>query len=344
MKIFLFLLPIFFFGCSKVTPIDKVIHNPERGKFQIGVREFEWSDHERKRIIKVAVWYPTPESSEEIKYLAFKGHAKKDATVTKDHFPLILVSHGTGGHRYNQFYISEFLASFGYIVAAIEHPHNNAFDNKDQGTVSNLWHRPKDVSFVLDRLLNSQIISSHIKHEEIGFIGHSIGGYTGFVIAGAIPNFRLLIDYCQDHPEDHLMCQKAQVEQGLHTNYTFDFSKLRDQRVKALLVMAPALGQAFERRDMEKVDIPILLIASGQDEVLIKPYNILRYLKALPKDIQYVEFPKAGHYVYLHECPFIVGMIAGEACKDVGVSRSEIHPKLKKLCLEFFNSHLNSLN
>ncbi len=341
MKIFSLLLSLFLFGCSNITPIEKTINQPRRGNYQVGVQEFEWSDFKRKRAIKVTLWYPTLETSEKIRYLAFEGYAKKNATTSKGRFPLILVSHGTGGHRYNQFFISEYLASHGYIVAAIEHPNNNSFDNRDQGSVSNLWHRPKDVSFVLDQLSKDQKISSYVDQDRVGFIGHSIGGYTGFAIAGAIPNFQLLIDYCQNHSEDRLMCQKAKIEQESNTDYSLDFSSLHDQRIKALFVMAPALGQAFERRDMENVSIPILLIASGQDEVLIKPYNIKRYLNALPKDIHYYEFPKAGHYVYLHECPFIVRMIAGEACKDIGTPRSEVHSKLRKLSLEFFSSRLN---
>ena len=257
---------------------------------------------------------------------------------------MIIVSHGTGGHRYNQFFIGEFLASFGYIVAAIEHPFNNSFNNTDQGTISNLWNRPKDVSFVLDQLLSDQKISASVDQERIGFIGHSIGGYTGLAIAGAIPNFRLLLDYCQNHSEDRLTCHRVEVEEELFSSYTFDFTKLHDQRVRALLIMAPALGQAFERRDMEHVTIPILLIASGQDEILIKPHNIKRYMNALPKDIQYFEFPEAGHYVYLHECPFIAQIIAREACNDIGTPRSEIHPTLRKLSLDFFNKHLNSFH
>ena len=335
------LLGAFFFGCSTATPLESATIQTERGNYQAGVMELEWSDQARERAVKVALWYPTDESSEKIKYMAFSGYAKKNARLSKGRFPLILVSHGTGGHRYNQFYLSEYLASFGYIVAAIEHPHNNAFENKDQGTVANLWHRPRDISFVLDQLLIDAGISSYIEQEQIGFIGHSIGGYTGFTISGAIPDFQRLIDYCQHHPEDRLMCEQAQFEQALEKNYSFDFSTLHDRRIKALFVMAPALGQAFAPRDMAKVDIPVLLIASGQDEVLTKPYNIKRYLTALPGDVQTVEFPNAGHYVYLHECPFLVNILAGAACKDIGTPRSEIHPELKTLSLEFFGKQLH---
>lgn len=342
LKFVLFFLVFLLSGCSSVTPIEETLVAPERGNYQVGFKEFEWFDSSRERTIKVAIWYPSLESSEKIRYLAFKGFAKKDAVISNGRFPLIVVSHGTGGHRYNQFFITEFLASFGYIIAAIEHPNNNSFNNKDQGSVANLWNRPKDISFIIDQLIKEETLFIPINKDKIGFIGHSIGGYTGFVLAGAIPDFRLVLEYCKQHSEDHLMCDTRKTEQEKKTNYSFDFSKLSDQRIQAMFVMAPALGQAFNSKNMKNVEIPIFLLASGRDEVLIKPYNIDRYRSALKEKIFYFEFPNAGHYVYIHECPFIVKMMAKDACNDIGTPRSEIHPKLRKLCLDFFEDRLKS--
>ncbi len=336
-----YILILLLVGCSSVTPLSKTLVAPERGKYQVGFRELEWTDNIRNRTIKVALWHPTYEPSNNIKYLAFEGFATMNTSVSKGRHPLLVVSHGTGGHRYNQFFMAEFLASFGYIVAAVEHPYNNSFDNKDQGRVANLWNRPKDISFIIDQLIDKSNLSSYIDKGRIGFIGHSIGGYTGFVLAGAIPDFQLVIKYCEQHPEDRLMCGTLASEQEKETNYLLDFSKLSDQRIKALFLMAPALGQAFNNVNMKNVRLPIFLIASGRDEVLIKPYNIARYRNALRGKEQFIEFLNAGHYAYIHECPFIVNLIAGEACDDIGTPRSEIHPELRKHSLSFFNNSLN---
>lgn len=338
-RLFWLLFLSFLISCSSNISSQKIPDFQRLGNYYAGYQELEFEDKARNRLIKTALWYPTHTPSKEVKYLAFKGFASKNAPLAEGSFPLLLVSHGTGGHRYNQYYLSEALASHGYIVAALEHPFNNAFDNQDQGTVANLWNRPKDVSFVLDQLLNNQDLTSMLNQNQIGFIGHSIGGYTGFVLAGAIPDLTLVIDYCREYPEDWLMCNKVEREMELPENDKLDFSVLVDTRIKALMLLAPALGQAFEKKDMVNVHRPVLLITSGQDEVLIKPHNIQRYLKALPESPKHETFPNAGHYVYLHECPIIVKIIAGSACRDIGTPRAEIHPQLQQIAVFFFHQH-----
>ncbi len=104
--------------------------------------------------------------------------------------------------------------------------------------------------------------------------------------------------------------------------------------------MAPALGQAFGKQDMKRVEIPVFMVASGNDDILPEPFNIQQYLKTLPKAPEFHEFPKAGHFVYLAECPMLVKLIAMTACRDSGTPRSEIHPKLRELSLSFFRHNL----
>lgn len=335
-----FALIVLLSACGTVTPLEEVLAHPVRGNFQVGFQDLAWKDLARDRTIKVAVWYPSLEPAKKIRYLAFTGYANKKGIISGGRFPLIMMSHGTGGHRFNQFFIAEFLASHGYIVAAVEHPLNNYLNNTAQGTVANLWHRPIDVSFVIGELLRHRQFSTQINRDLIGFVGHSIGGYTGLVLAGAVPGFQLVIQYCSEHSEDRLMCDTLTSEIEKDINDDFDFTSLKDPRIKALFIMAPALAQAFDRENTLGVNLPIFITESGKDEVLPKPFNIDRYRSTLSGDVEYFKFSNAGHYVYIHECPAMVGLVVGEACRDTGTPRSEIHPLLKKLSLDFFNDRL----
>ncbi|MCP4020912.1 MAG: hypothetical protein GY729_03640 [Desulfobacteraceae bacterium] len=324
---------------SSETTVKKVDQESIRGKFEVGTKEMVYTDEQRQRQIKIAVWYPTMESSKQVKYLAFKGLAKKDAAISKGKFPLLIVSHGTGSHRFAQYYMSEFLAANGFMVVSIEHTHDNAFDDKDSRTAANLWNRPKDVTFVLDTIMEDTKFKNSIDEDKIGMIGHSAGGYTAFVIAGAVPNPGRLADYCSTHPEDDYMCFKFEDEKN--SDYlSKDLTTLQDKRVRAVFVMAPALGQAFGKPEMEKVNISVFLVVSGKDEILPEPYNTKQYKKSLPKAPQYHEFPEAGHFVYLPECPMLVKVIAMQACRDVGTPRAQIHPHLKRMSLAFFKANL----
>lgn len=106
--IIMILFSAFFNGCVKNVEFVK------RGIYQVGLQESVWEDSKRNRSIETAIWYPTSIPSETIRYMSvYPGMAKKDAPILKGAYPLLLISHGTGGHRYNQYYLSEFLASYG---------------------------------------------------------------------------------------------------------------------------------------------------------------------------------------------------------------------------------------
>ncbi len=324
---------------GNTVPVNPSGRSLSSGTFGVGSTEFVWQDGSRDREVKVALWYPTFEASEPVKYLAFKGKAKKEATIIPGRHPLVIISHGTGSHRYAQFFMAEFLAARGVMVMSVEHPFDNAFDDRDTRTAANLWNRPVDISFALDSLLADSRLGSSVDQEKIGMIGHSIGGYTAFVIAGGIPNPERLAEYCSQHPEDSYMCYKFEGEKASPFR-SKDLTTLRDDRIRAVFVMAPALGQAFGKSNMERVTVPVCLIASGRDEILPEPHNIGQYRKALPRQPEFHEFPGAGHFVYLPVCPLLVKALAMKACSDVGTPRQEIHPELNQLSLNFFTRHL----
>ena len=131
--VFIILLSSSFYGCAKKNINESSNLEPsQHGSYQVGVQETIWKDSNRRRSIKTSIWYPTSMASRSILYNnVFPGKARINAVVSPGKHPLIIISHGSGGNRYNQYYLSEFLASHGYIVAAVEHPHNNSSDNVD---------------------------------------------------------------------------------------------------------------------------------------------------------------------------------------------------------------------
>ena len=127
-----------------------------RGDYQVGVQTLEFvnkgqidilnskggSDPLYDRPLTVEVWYPTIKKDEEgelITYnevmgtsgdpkrpvipFTFYGRATRDAKpiITDGAFPLVVVSHGYVGSRYLMTYLTENIASKGYIVVAIDH-------------------------------------------------------------------------------------------------------------------------------------------------------------------------------------------------------------------------------
>ena len=145
-----------------------------RGDHNLGVRTLELvhkdlvdilnskdgKDPLYNRKLTVEMWYPAQLASEaeaSVTYeevlgtrgdslrpllpFTFKGRALRDATpkANERKFPLIIVSHGYVGSRYLMTYLTENLASKGYIVVAIEHTDSTFKDAAPfQSTLLNL--------------------------------------------------------------------------------------------------------------------------------------------------------------------------------------------------------------
>jgi predicted dienelactone hydrolase len=77
-------------------------------------------DSSRYRSIPYQIWLP-----------------KAEADVVK--FPLVILSHGSGGEYSNHTWLIDSLVENGFIVAALNHPLNTTRDNTDEGVIS-VWH------------------------------------------------------------------------------------------------------------------------------------------------------------------------------------------------------------
>ena len=85
------------------------------------------------------------------KTIHIAGKALRDAPpVNGKSYPLVIVSHGFPGSRYFLTYLSENLASKGYVVAAIDHTDSVFGDEK--GFQSTLLNRANDQLFTIGAL------------------------------------------------------------------------------------------------------------------------------------------------------------------------------------------------
>ena len=183
-----------------------------RGPFPVGVRTQTWTDSARQgRPLPTEIWYP---ASEEFRgrdladdtrdhYELVPGFppgsqtAVRDATARSGSFPLVVFSHGFGGHRRQSTFLCAHLASRGYVVAAPDHTGNTIFEMfqlmmaaqmgaapPDPATLlpEIITDRPLDVSFVIDRMLAPELGDGFaVDGKRIGMSGHSFGGWTTLV-------------------------------------------------------------------------------------------------------------------------------------------------------------------
>lgn len=148
------------------------------------------------RILDTVVWYPavagtgTPESL-----------GRRDASVRRGRFPLIVFSHGACGRNTSATYLMQALAADGFVVAAPSHPGHTDDDGRDvcrANRIDTFRNRVPDVQFVVDGMLaldaeRGSPFARRLRREAIGVAGLSFGGFTALLAGQREPRLRAVL-------------------------------------------------------------------------------------------------------------------------------------------------------
>lgn len=284
---------------------DQMPDAPElsaRGEHTIGVRTLNLinkdqvdilnskggKDEMYDRPLTVEVWYPSAVSAvkeasvtyEEVLGtrgdtlrplipFSFKGRAIREAVPKMSEgayvYPLVVVSHGYVGSRYLMTYLTENLASKGYVVVAIDHTDStfkdaNAFH-------STLLNRAKDIKFVINemaRLSNDKSgdsLAGVIDTQNIGIVGYSMGGYGVLNVGGAGYSDGAAAFFGQ-------MTGGSKAITSL-TASNPEYQNSIDPRIKAVVAFAPWGMErgVWDAEGLKGLKKPTLFIAGSQDDI-----------------------------------------------------------------------------
>jgi predicted dienelactone hydrolase len=258
------------------------------GRYAVGVRSVTLVDRnqldldaidpktgvpaQRDRNLKVEIWYPavavagaTPVTYEDelvseppAPPARFKipGLAVRDAKADGGRFPLVIVAHGYGNVPIAMSWLTENLASKGYVVAAIRH--QDMYLNP-AGFPQAALRRPLDIAFVARELQGSLGQSGEVDPTRTALIGYSMGGYGVLAAAGATLD-----------PAGGLV---SRVPGGLLQPFARGgalSASLIAPAVKAVVAFAPAGGAfgAFGADGLAGINSPLLLIAGDRDNTV----------------------------------------------------------------------------
>lgn len=300
-----------------------------RGEYAIGVQTMTFTNPDQINIlstgeddaiydreITVEIWYPADVADDDpqlveydenlgradqegtLRPFTFLGRATRDAqpAATDDAYPLIIVSHGYPGSRYQLSYLTENLASKGYVVVAIGHTESTFEDVGAFG--STLYHRPLDQEFILEQMAQLSAgdgaFSGLIDADNTAIIGYSMGGYGALNTIGAGYS-AVLSNFFGE--------AAAVVEPRLESNE--DYLDSLDSRIKAAVVFAPwgndltAAGapgvSLWTPEAFANISVPTLWIAGSEDDIAIYDSIVNMFDSAINSERYFLTYLGALH-------------------------------------------------
>jgi predicted dienelactone hydrolase len=296
------------------------------GQYAVGVRTLALVEHDqpdllamdpgsgvipkRDRKLTVDLWYPasaapgarretysgTLPSEPPAAPAAFTvpGIAVRDAHPVGGGYPLVVVSHGYSNATAAMTWLTENLASKGYVVAAIRHEDPPITDTGKFPLV--ILRRPLDIVFVTRVLQESLAAERLIDPSKTALVGYSIGGYGVLTAAGAtleptgpvammVPG-KLLMPYVRGARESKAITVKA---------------------LKGVIAISPAGGgtlAAWGAVGLQDIGAPLLLIAGSQDRTVDYTTGARAFFDSATHSTRYLlTLKEAGHAIGMNVAP-----------------------------------------
>jgi len=242
------------------------------GPFFIGKRGYNFEDSARNyRPVNLSVWYPAIKPQDFAETLLID--AEPDPTGAP--YALILSSAKVAG------IFAPHLVSHGFVVVGIRNI--DTYEPWDE----NLIDQPLDILFALDQVELKQLpgLEGIIDSERTGALGYSFDGYNALALSGARVDPEYYLEFCANPSlDEHWIkwgyCEPANTWEefsdhagsAITTSNDGLWQPMTDERIRAVMPMAPDGAILFGERGLSSVDRPTLIIGATEDTICT--YNL----------------------------------------------------------------------
>ncbi len=315
----------------------------EPGFYRVGYRSgFEVTYDavgEPGRTFEFVVWYPTLDKDG----LAAKYYnvfrrpgVQRDASLAiTEPAPVLIFSHGNSSFAEQSYYMTEFFASHGFIVVALNHTGNTFKDTQGGIDLTSGAFRPQDVTALLDRLEDwpADDVLKPVISDQIVLSGHSFGGYTTLASAGSGFDVDYAENYCATTTDDFCEILAADGVSDLFRG------GLTDPRVKVAIPQTPGGFLVFQDK-LSEIKIPTMLMTSLLDQTLPAVEEGDPIWNAMEGPHMRVDLLRGGHFTYSNMCELFGAAVLDDGCSDQFVPFLMASQIIDAYSLAFARKHL----
>lgn len=288
----------------------------------------------------LSIWYPAlnPDGAAEtttydytylpdLGVLPVAGHALREAAADTSGgpYPLVIYVHGLGEQRLAQGWLCEHLASYGFVVAAMDQVDNTGHQDTEG---AGLLRRPQEVTWLIDHVGQLAATEGTLQGladlGRVAVVGISFGGYTALASGGAHLDWDYFDTWCQENYDsprtmsvalginfcDFFAGTKAVVAPlaGLESSQTGVWPSWGDPRVDAIVPVAPAFWMIMGPEGMKSITVPALIIGGTGDTFVSPEWNSF-YDNLGSTNKALVSLAGANHLILNRDCHDVPWML-----------------------------------
>ncbi len=317
------------------------------------------------RPLRWSAWYPAAEGAVETEITVPPGRALYslgllgvDAPLseTQARYPVVMLSHGTGGSASGLGWLAAALAAEGFVVLGVDHHGNTATEAYRPEGFLCWWERARDLTVLLDLLSVDGLFAQRLNLSDVAAAGFSLGGYTALALAGAITQTDRVMAFVRQYPfasgPKEMPDVASRIEPLLASSPVFRASwerqslDYRDERLAAVVAIAPAPPvRGFTEVSLRGIDLPVTLLCGEADREA--PYDLCAawLQERLPNSRLQSLGVDVGHYTLLPEGTETARRSNPDLWVDAqGVVRAEVHRKAVEMTLAALANRAAQLN
>lgn len=265
---------------------------------------------------------------------------------TERRWPVVLLSHGTGGSPESLGWLAHGLAIQGHVVLACQHHGNTAAEPYMAEGFLSWWERARDLSRLLTLWSEQPEWRGVLALDQVLAVGYSLGSHTVLALAGAITSMMQMEQWMQTSgssvrgPREFpnvaddiaMLLQSSKVFRDSWERQSDDYC---DARVRAIVALAPPPPiRAFTTKSLRGISLPVQVVVGGADEEAPTSVGAKWLAEVIPTMKVHDLGAEVGHHTFLG-LPSATGRATCPALfvDPQGANRELVHKRVLEIAL-----------